>query len=150
MVHNFKLVQRFSIPGDTTSVKKWYAVPKSNGVASMKELCYLISERSTVSSADVKAVLDNLNFVIDLQMKSGRIVHLGELGNFRLSIGSKGVVNKEDFSSSLLKAPKILFTPGADLRETRATAKFALISEKKEKEESNVETPEIPETPGDL
>lgn len=139
MVHNYKLVQRFSKPGDPTSQKKWYAMAQSTGSAGMTELCMLIAARSTVSSADVKAVLDNLNFVIDFQLKSGRTVRLGELGSFRLSVSSKGVADKEAFTSSLLKAPRIIFTPGEALRETRLNAKFVLLSDKKESEGGETE-----------
>ena len=62
MAQGFKLVLRPSKPGEKDSEKKFYAVSKTNGTSSMKTLCKLISARSTVSSADVKAVLDNLNF----------------------------------------------------------------------------------------
>lgn len=141
MAHYFKLIQRFSKPGDNTSVKKWYATAKSMGTADIDELCVLIAARSTVSSADVKAVLDNLNFVIDFQLKSGRIVKLGELGSFRLSISSEGVENKEDFTSGLLRTPKIVFSPGASLQETRANAKFSQLTEEKASE-SETEAPD--------
>lgn len=146
MVHNFKLMQRFSIPGDNSSEKKWYATAKSTGTADIDEICLLIAARSTVSSADVKAVLDNLNFVIDFQLKSGRIVKMGELGSFRLSIGSKGVANREDFSQSLLKAPRIVFTPGNALKETRLTAKFSQVSEGTGK----TDTTDDNESPGEI
>ncbi|MDD4515983.1 HU family DNA-binding protein [Massilibacteroides sp.] len=137
MGQNFKLVHLYSKPGDKNSEKKWYAASKSNGIADLDELCMLIAARSTVSSADVKAVLDNLNFVIDFQLKAGRIVQLGELGNFRMSVGSEGVTEKKDFSTSMLKTPKIVFTPGASLRETRITTKFNQISDGQTPETGN-------------
>ena len=56
MAQGFKLVLRPSKPGEKDSEKKFYAVSKTNGTSSMKTLCKLISARSTVSSADVKAV----------------------------------------------------------------------------------------------
>ncbi len=146
MVHNFKLVQRSTKPGDTDAPKKWYATAKSTGTADMAELCMLIAARSTVSSADVKAVLDNLNFVIDFQLKSGRTVKMGEFGSFRLSISSEGAETKEDFTSSMLKTPKIVFTPGAALRETRVTAKFSQATGKGE----TVTESEEPEIPGGI
>ena len=55
MAQGFKLVLRPSKPGEKDSEKKFYAVSKTNGTSSMKTLCKLISARSTVSSADVKA-----------------------------------------------------------------------------------------------
>ena len=69
MAQGFKLVLRPSKPGEKDSEKKFYAVSKTNGTSSMKTLCKLISARSTVSSADVKAVLDNLNFVLDMELR---------------------------------------------------------------------------------
>ena len=101
---------------------------KSNGTSSLKHLCKLIAARSTVSSADVKAVLDNLNFVMDLELQEGRIVQLGEFGNFRLSVSSDGVTDQKDFDNSLLRKPKIVFTPGSELRETKKTTEFTKVT----------------------
>ena len=88
----------------------------------------MIAARSTVSSADVKAVLDNLNFVLDMELQAGRIVQLGEFGNFRISVSSEGVADEKDFDNSMLRAPKIIFTPGSELRETKKTLGFTKIT----------------------
>ena len=71
MAQGFKLVLRPSKPGEKDSEKKFYAVSKTNGTSSMKTLCKLISARSTVSSADVKAVLDNLKFRVGYGASGG-------------------------------------------------------------------------------
>ncbi|WP_234347377.1 HU family DNA-binding protein [Parabacteroides bouchesdurhonensis] len=128
MSQGFKLVQRSSKPGEQDAEKKYYAMAKSNGTSSLKHLCKLIAARSTVSSADVKAVLDNLNFVMDLELQEGRIVQLGEFGNFRLSVSSDGVTDQKDFDNSLLRKPKIVFTPGSELRETKKTTEFTKVT----------------------
>ena len=117
MAQGFKLVLRPSKPGEKDSEKKFYAVSKTNGTSSMKTLCKLISARSTVSSADVKAVLDNLNFVLDMELQEGRIVKFGDFGSFRISVSSDGVTDKKDFNSSMLRPPRIIFTPGGELKE---------------------------------
>ena len=127
MSQGFKLVQRSSNPGEKDAVKKYYAVAKSNGISSLKHMCKLIAARSTVSSADVKAVLDNLNFVMDMELQEGRIVQLGEFGNFRLSVSSDGVEVEKDFNNSMLRKPKIIFTPGSELRETKKTTEFTKV-----------------------
>lgn len=135
MSQGFKLVQRSCKPGEKDAAKKYYAVAKSNGTSGLKHLCKLISARSTVSSADVKAVLDNLNFVMDMELQEGRIVQLGEFGNFRLSVSSDGVDEEKDFNNSLLRRAKIVFTPGKELRETKMTTEFTrVIPEVVEKE----------------
>lgn len=125
MSQGYKLVKRRSKPGDKQSAKKYYAVTKSNGVSDLTYLCKLISARSTVSSADVKAVLDSFNYVLDLELQQGRIVQLGEFGNFRLSVGSEGADTEEEFDSSMLRSPKIVFTPGAYLQESKKTTEFS-------------------------
>ena len=118
---------------------KAYAIPKYNGNTDMATLCKMISARSSMSSADVKAVLDNLNFVLDMELQAGRIVQLGELGNFRLSLKSGGAEDKSSFSSSLLKKAKILFSPGKSLRTTAQTAGFVSM-EKTESEGGQTES----------
>lgn len=132
MAQNYKLVKRMTKPGDTTSARKYYAMSKSNGVSDLTYLCKLISARSTVSSADVKAVLDSLNYVLDLELQAGRIVQLGEFGNFRMSVSSDGADTPTGFSNSMLREPKIIFTPGAPLRATKKTAEFSRVEAEKE------------------
>ena len=73
----------------------------------------MIGARSTVSSADVKAVMDNLNFILDMELRAGRIVQLGEFGNFRLSLSSNGASDKKSFSQADVKGARVIFTPGA-------------------------------------
>ena len=85
----------------------------------------MIGARSTVSSADVKAVLDNLNFVLDMELQAGRIVQLGEFGNFRLSLSSEGANDKEGFDRSMIVGARVIFTPGSSLKKTLKTTNFA-------------------------
>ena len=138
MAQGFKLVLRPSKPGEKDSEKKFYAVSKTNGTSSMKTLCKLISARSTVSSADVKAVLDNLNFILDMELRAGRIVQLGEFGNFRLSLSSNGASDKKSFTQADVKGARVIFTPGASLRNTKKLVAFTS-TEKKEDEGSGSE-----------
>lgn len=146
MSQGFKLVLRPSQPGVKDSEKKYYAVSKNTGVSDLKHLCKMIAARSTVSSADVKAVLDNLNFVLDMELQAGRIVQLGEFGNFRISVSSEGVDNEKDFDNSMLRAPKIIFTPGSELRETKKTLDFTKIVPETVKSDSG----NAGERPGEL
>ena len=61
MATTYKLVQRRDMhKGATEGDKLYYAQAKSTGTSDMERLCSMIGERSCVSSADVKAVLDSL------------------------------------------------------------------------------------------
>ena len=77
----------------------------------------------------MKAVLDNLNFVLDMELQEGRIVRLGDFGSFRISVSSDGVTDKKDFNSSMLRPPRIIFTPGGELKDTKKTLEYSRISQ---------------------
>lgn len=135
MAHKFKLVQLNAKPGHPEEGKKFFAVSVSSGETTLGELCELISARSTVSSADVKAVLDSLNYVVDRELRAGRIVRLGELGSMRAIIGSKGADDEKTFTNQLIRKPRILFTPGKMLENTRKLMTFARLTADGEVEE---------------
>jgi predicted histone-like DNA-binding protein len=120
----FRKVQRKVLSGKDAGQVKTYAMAKANGYCDMTKLCKMISARSAMSSADVKAILDSLNWVMDVELQSGNIVQLGELGNFRLSVKSTGAETPEDFNASLIKQARIVFSPGASLRETKANVNY--------------------------
>lgn len=82
MAQGYKLVLRPSEPGKKDSPKLYYAVSKSTGFTDLRRLCKLIAARSTVSSADVKAVLDNLNYILDLELQDGRYCSVGRIRQF--------------------------------------------------------------------
>lgn len=140
MAQGYVLVLRPSEPGNKDSEKKYYAVSKSTGTVDLKYLGKLIAARSSISSADVKSVLDNLNFFMDLELQEGKIVQWGELGSFRVTIGSEGVTDKKMFSSSMIRPPRLVFMPGSELKGTKRLLTFSNVGEK--------EVPATPENPG--
>lgn len=130
MALNYKLVERRNLGKDVAEApKKMYAQAVNNGYVYFDEFCEDIAETCTLTSADVKAVLDRLNYMLNKNLKAGRIIQLGEFGNFRLSIGSTGSVPGTDFLSSQIKKPKIIFTPGKVLQTTRKITLFERNSE---------------------
>lgn len=130
MAQGYVLVLRPSEPGNKDSKKLYYAQSKSTGIVGLKYLAKFISARSTVSSADVKAVLDSLNWIIDAELQEGRIVQLGELGNLRISVSSEGVEDKTKFSTSMIRPPRLVFTPGSELRITKKTLEYTHVGKK--------------------
>jgi predicted histone-like DNA-binding protein len=143
MALKFRKVARKVIGGDEKGTTKYYAVAKSAGLSGMDKICKLISARSTVSSADVKAVFDSLAWAMDLELSSGNVVQLGELGNFRLSISSLGMATKEDLNASKIRRARIIFSPGAILRNTRQSVSFEAMDVEVEVEEKECEREHI-------
>ncbi|PKP49780.1 MAG: DNA-binding protein [Bacteroidetes bacterium HGW-Bacteroidetes-11] len=112
-------------PLNMASPKKFYAMAKSTGVVSLKQLSKDISARSTVNSSDTLAVLDSLVQQLTKELEEGRIVRLGDFGSFQLSLSSEGADTADKFNSSMVKKSKILFRPGIDLRNMLATVTYS-------------------------
>ncbi len=88
------------------------------------DLCDEIAETCTLTSADIKAVLDRVIWAMVTHLRNGEIVQFADLGNFRIAIGSPGVSNPEDFNAVMIRRPKVVFSPGKRLRNMRNLAKF--------------------------
>lgn len=130
MAQKYKLIERNNLGKDQeANPRKVYAQAVNNGYVSFDELCREIGEGCTLTSADVKAVMDRMNYMLDKHLKAGRIVQFGEIGSFRLAVGSTGSVDTKSFNASLIKKPKIIFTPGGKLQETRKLTTFERVSD---------------------
>jgi predicted histone-like DNA-binding protein len=104
-------------PQDLTAPDKFYAAAVSNGETDMEALAEMIAYQSTLTDTDCYAVLRSLEYNIINELKQGRIVKLGSLGNFQVSISSEGKVAPEEVSSADVTKSRILFRPGKKLRQ---------------------------------
>lgn len=91
--------------------KVYYAQTKATRVCTFDEMCDLIAESSTASSGDIKLVIDRMVKFATKALLRGEVVQLGEMGTLQLLLGSKGCPTLEDFSSTLLKRPRLCFRP---------------------------------------
>jgi predicted histone-like DNA-binding protein len=107
----YRLFQRRD-PNNPDNPKKWYGFVKSNGRYPLHKLAERISSETTISTADVYAVLIALLDVIPKILSEGFVVVLGELGYLRTTIKTKGVENKKDFTQRNIIGRKIIFKPG--------------------------------------
>ena len=124
----YHLVQRpDKSEGAGPDAKLYYGQIRVRQQIDFDSLCETIADRSTASKGDVQVVLDGLIHVMKQHLQNGNSVQIGDLGNFRMSCGSKGVINKEDFRTSLFKKGKIIFAPGSKLKTMAASPKFERI-----------------------
>lgn len=119
----FKTVERVN-PRDITAVKKHYALVVSEGSTNLKELSEIVATQCTVSPADCYAVLIALEGNIIRELKNGRIVHLGNLGSYRISVSSEGKDTADEVVQTSIKKAKVLFRPGLDLRNMLKTLTY--------------------------
>ena len=112
----FHLIQRKTQLGKLKWKTTYTAQPIHLGKVSFDDLCKQLAENTTVGKADVKAVIARLAETIPHFLELGYSVDCGDLGTFRASFGSQPVENLKDFNVSLIRAPRVVFTPRMALK----------------------------------
>ena len=123
---------------------KFYARAQVNSTTSLKQFSQLIASQTTVSRADVSAVLISSVENLVMELQRGNQVEFGDLGKFRLQLTSKGADKASDFNAAInITGVHIQFIPGEDLNAmfdklefnpvaSRVIQKAALKAEKEE------------------
>ena len=101
----YKVIERGQpgVPGGGT--KKFYAAAVLSGEKTLAGLTRDIEKISTVSGADIRAVLYALVDVMTGSLADGYAVRLGELGSLRVSISSESKLVAEDVTADAIRAP---------------------------------------------
>ena len=119
----YSIIQRPK-PGDPSAPKKFYAIVQNDGEISLRELAEQIAQISTVSTIDVLAVLESLIQVIPDHLLNSKIVRLGDLGSFFVTLSSDGAEKESDFTVSMIKRARVNFRPGKLIKNQIKTATF--------------------------
>jgi predicted histone-like DNA-binding protein len=128
MAINYVLTQRVN-PRDVTAPRKFYAIAKSTGEESVRQLATEIAKRTSLSSADVFAVLEAFIDLIPDRIGEGKIVRLGEFGSFNLTLSSDGATTAEDFNASMIKGNSLKFRPGKLIQKVLDASEYKKVSE---------------------
>jgi predicted histone-like DNA-binding protein len=124
MTIKYKVIER-SQPGVIGGGEKmFYASPIMSGEATLDDLTQTIERMSTVSGADIQAVIYALVDAAIDRLEDGRIVRLGELGSLRISFSSIGKPTASEVKTLDLKGTKVIFTPGKRIKKMVRSAKF--------------------------
>jgi len=115
MAIKFKVLPRKN-PQDVLAPEKFYAAAVADGNVDLDRLAELISYQCTVTETDCYAVLMALEHNIIGELKQGRIVKLGRLGNFQVGISSTGSDTAAEVSATDIRKSRILFRPGKKMR----------------------------------
>ncbi len=108
-------------------VKKHYAIPVHGKEISLEGLTKGIEKTSTVSGADIRAVLYAMVEEAVAGLSDGRIIRLGDLGSLRITLSSEGKDTPEEVTAQSVKKAGVIFTPGKKLQEMLHNAKFTKV-----------------------
>lgn len=106
------IVVPHKIPSKSDEPPTYYPRLKSSGEVSLREIADDIAHISTVSQADTMAVIEGLLQKIPQYLADGKIVHLGDLGSFHLSIQAEGSPDAKSVNASKIKRNKQHFRAG--------------------------------------
>lgn len=116
---------KYIIQGKKNPLKKteikYYPQMAPSTPMTLAQIVKRVEKRSTVSSADVKAVLDALQYEVIEALENGNSVRLGDLGSFRLTIKSQGVetvAEAKKKGAQLIKKVNVQFTKSITMRDT--------------------------------
>lgn len=126
----------------------YYARAQYDGVTSMADMAQMVERISAVSAGDVLSVLNTLGTLISIELANGRIVDLGDLGRFRLSIRAKGVPKPSDVTRETIEATRAIFVPGHAIRLKQRNISFTVTREDPEErcpEDKPHDIPTLPE-----
>jgi predicted histone-like DNA-binding protein len=126
---NYSLLQRVNLK-DPTAARKFYAIAKSSGEETTRQLATEISKRSGLSSAEVYAVLEAFIDLVPERIAEGKIVRLGDFGSFSLTLSSEGVDKAEDFNAATcIKSNSMNFRPGKLVQKVLDGVEYIKVSE---------------------
>lgn len=111
-------------PRDPSAPKKFYASSFITGKADIDNLTKRIEKISTVSGADIRAVLYAIVDVVPDILREGNSVTMGNLGAFRVSLSSTPSDTAEDVTSSSIKSARIIFRPGREFKDMLKTLQY--------------------------
>ena len=112
-------------PMNADEPKKAYAKAQISEELSLKELSRQVAGQTTVSRADVSAVLISVVDNMLEGLRAGRQIDFGELGKFRLQVTSQGADTAEKFTATNITGVNIQFVPGEDLKNIFAGMEFS-------------------------
>lgn len=102
----------------------FFAAKVSSGTVELNSLCKHVSDRCSMTGADVKGVIEALILEFKLELLSGKSISLGELGTFNASITSMVVEKKEDLKPRMVAVKTITYLPSPRLKKLMKEAKF--------------------------
>lgn len=103
---------------------KYYATVKASGEDTLDDVIRKVEAISSASKADVYIVIHSLMEVMQNSLEEGRIVRLGRLGSFRISVSSKGEYDPSKINARSVEKARIIYKPDKELKPWLEQLKF--------------------------
>lgn len=119
----FNVVKRGN-PARPDMPKKYYPSIQSSGRVTLHQLAERSSKISTLSTTDIMAAVESFLTIIPEELANGRIVELGDFGNFWLRSNSDGAERPEDVRGSHVTGLSPRFNAGKRFKRVLKAVRF--------------------------
>lgn len=113
---NYHIVPRKD-PRDASKPTKYYAEITNRYVIDFDQVLNEITDISSVSIGDTYNVLYTLSYIVKKHIQQGRIIDVGELGRFYLTLQSNGVENPDELDAYNISKSMIRFRASKGIKE---------------------------------
>lgn len=111
-------------PRNLDAPAKYYANIVGDGKTTLNDLAKYAASTSTVSKADILAVLESTFSKIAEDVADGKIVYVGDYFTLQAGGSSKGEENEKDVSAASIKSVKPVFRAGKMIKDALKLASF--------------------------
>lgn len=111
----YNVVERGN-PGDPSAPRKYYPSAVARGRVDLRHVAERAAAVSTLSVADVVAVIETLLFIITDELGRGNVVDLGDFGSFWLKFKTEASLTPEDVNEKNITAVLARFIPGKEFK----------------------------------
>ena len=112
---------------------KFYANPVNVGRKTLDDIARDISGRSSLTRGDISNVLYNFIDCLPHYLRDGFSIQLGEFGSMHVRLSSKAAETEKTFKTETIK-PRVVFTPGTELKRELAANSYESLRKKEEEE----------------
>ena len=112
-----------------TEVQNAFAIAQYADVMTIEKFARHIATHGCVySRADISAILYMAVDCMREQLLEGKKIRLGDLGDFSISLTSKGAETAEKFTAQNITGVNVVWDPGAEFKNLIADAEFNLVA----------------------
>jgi predicted histone-like DNA-binding protein len=110
--------------------KRYYAVATNRNLVDLNQVAEILSDRSTLSKADVFAVLIGLSDLIPELIMKGCSVKLDKVGIISAELQSIGKDTPEEVNRACIKELRLHFLPDKEIKQALRNCTFKRVSQK--------------------
>lgn len=112
-------------PQNTQAPMQYYPRAIQSGVIDLDALAEQVSDSCTATPADCYAVILSLVEVVSKSLENGKIVRLGHLGSFQVSVKGTTSISPAAVDHHNIKSASIIFRPGAKFKKMLGNLQFS-------------------------